>query len=318
MIRKIFFLFLIFSCSSSHESDTDLINNNGNTDPQDYDEIEYGVNEYQVTFQGLERDFIVYIPESYDHQNPSPILFVFHGFGGSNDFIMSNSGFNIISEQENFIVVYPKGSDFWGVPHWNVGGWTNSSTTDDVSFVNFLIDLISYEYNTDQNRLYATGMSNGGFFSFLLACQMSDKFAAIASVTGSMTPETFLNCDPQKEVPILQIHGTEDPLVTYDGGINTGNFLNQDWSLGIEEVLDYWVQTNYCSPNPTSVLLNDSNPNDNFWVERITFEDGYRGSVVDHYKVYGGEHNWFNNQDINSSELIWEFFSNHDINGYID
>ena len=161
-------------------------------------------------------------------------------------------------------------------------------------------------------------MSNGGFFSFLLACQMSDKFAAIASVTGSMTPETFSNCNPQKEVPILQIHGTDDPLVTYGGGINNGNFLNQDWSLGIEEVLDYWVQTNYCSENSTTFLLNDSNPNDNFWIERIIYQDGFRGSVVDHYKVFGGEHTWFNNQDINSSELIWEFFSNHDINGYID
>ncbi len=318
MIRKIFFLFLIFSCSSSYESDTDFIDNNGDTDPQDYDEIDYGVNDYQVTFQGLERDFIVYVPESYNHQNPSPILFVFHGFGGSNDLIMSYSGFNLIAEQENFIVVYPKGSDFWGIPHWNVGGWTINSTTDDVSFVNFLIDLISDEYNTDQNRLYATGMSNGGFFSFLLACQMSDKFAAIASVTGSMTPETFSNCNPQKEVPILQIHGTDDPLVTYGGGINNGNFLNQDWSLGIEEVLDYWVQTNYCSENSTTFLLNDSNPNDNFWIERIIYQDGFRGSVVDHYKVFGGEHTWFNNQDINSSELIWEFFSNHDINGYID
>ena len=318
MIRKIFFLFLIFSCSSSYESDSDLIDNNGDTDPQDYDEIDYGVNDYQVTFQGLERDFIIYVPESYNHQNPSPILFVFHGFGSSNDFIMSYSGFNLIAEQENFIVVYPKGSDFWGIPHWNVGGWTINSTTDDVSFVNFLINLISDEYNTDQNRLYATGMSNGGFFSFLLACQMSDKFAAIASVTGSMTPETFYNCNPQKEVPILQIHGTEDPLVTYGGGIDTGNFLNQDWSLGIQEVLEYWVDNNYCSASPTTFLLDDSNPNDNFSIERKIYQDGYKGSVVDHYKVHGGEHNWFNNQDINSSELIWEFFSRHDINGYID
>ena len=55
-----------------------------------------------------------------------------------------------------------------------------------------------------------------------------------------------------------------------------------------------------------------------FWIERIIYQDGFRGSVVDHYKVFGGEHTWFNNQDINSSELIWEFFSNHDINGYID
>ena len=97
MIRKIFFLFLIFSCSSSYESDTDFIDNNGDTDPQDYDEIDYGVNDYQVTFQGLERDFIIYVPESYTHDSPSAMMFVFHGFGGSNDMIMYTSDFNSIS-----------------------------------------------------------------------------------------------------------------------------------------------------------------------------------------------------------------------------
>ena len=98
-------------------------------------------------------------------------MFVFHGFGGSNDMIMYYSDFNSISERENFIVVYPQGSSFWGYPHWNVGGWTNTSSVDDIGFVDFLIELISQEYNLNQNKIYATGMYNGGFFSILIAFQ---------------------------------------------------------------------------------------------------------------------------------------------------
>ena len=238
------------------------------------------------------------------------MIFVFHGFGGSNDFIMYTSNFNSISERENFIVVYPQGSSFWGYPHWNVGGWTNGSSVNDVEFIDFLIELISDQYNINQDRVYATGMSNGGFFSYLLACQLSNKIAAIASVTGSMTNETLNNCDPGKEVPVLQIHGTEDPIVTYEGNSAIG-------SIGIESVLSYWKSNNYCD-EPKTTELYDSNPDDSFYVHRVLFDNGVNGSKVDHYKVYAGEHFWFMEDDINSSELIWEFFSQHDLNGYIN
>ena len=224
---------------------------------------------------------------------------------------MFNSDINSIAERENFIVVYPQGSSFFGYPHWNVGGWTNLSSVDDVGLIDFLIELISQEYNINHDRIYATGMSNGGFFSFLLGCQLSEKFAAVASVTGSMTNETFNECNPQREVPILQIHGTDDSIVTYNGNSAIG-------SIGVSQVLSYWSSNNYCSTNPEVSDIADSNPNDNIHVQRFLFDGGINGSVVEHYKIYGGEHVWFNYEDINSSELIWEFFSNHDINGYID
>ena len=73
--------------------------------------------------------------------------------------------------------------------HWNVGGWTLGSTIDDVGFTEALLTKISTAYTIDLQRVYSTGMSNGGYMSFLLACQLSDKIAAIASVTGSMTPQ---------------------------------------------------------------------------------------------------------------------------------
>lgn len=308
MIRIILFIILISSCSPIYENDVILTDD---VVESDYPEVDYGINEYEITFQGLDRDFIVYIPDSYEHISKSAVVFVFHGFGGSNDQIMFNSDINSIAERENFIVVYPQGSSFFGYPHWNVGGWTNSSSVDDVGLIDFLIELISQEYNINHDRIYATGMSNGGFFSFLLGCQLSEKFAAVASVTGSMTNETFNECNPQREVPVLQIHGTDDSIVTYNGNSAIG-------SIGVSQVLSYWSSNNYCSTNPEVSDITDSNPNDNIHVQRFLFDGGINGSVVEHYKIYGGEHVWFNYEDINSSELIWEFFSNHDINGYID
>ncbi len=307
---KILTLAIAFSCSSIYDNEQQINQENDVEYENQYGEIHYGISEYGITFQGLDRDFIVYIPESYKHDSSSSILFVFHGFGGSNDQIMYYSDFNVIAERENFIVVYPQGSSFFGFPHWPVGGWTNGSTTDDVSLTDFLIELISQDYNVNQDRIYATGMSNGGFFSFLLGCQLSNKFAAVASVTGSMTTETFNECNPERELPILQIHGTDDSIVTYNGNSSIG-------SIGIPEVLTYWSSNNYCNDSETT-QINDSNPNDNFYIERLLFDGGINGSVIDHYKVYGGEHVWFMREDINSSELIWEFFSHHDLNGFID
>mgnify|MGYP001436039447 CR=1 FL=1 len=227
------------------------------------------------------------------------------------EYLIAKMGFEEQDVRYKSKYLFRSGSSFFGYPHWNVGGWTNLSSVDDVGLIDFLIELISQEYNINHDRIYATGMSNGGFFSFLLGCQLSEKFAAVASVTGSMTNETFNECNPKREVPILQIHGTDDSIVTYNGNSAIG-------SIGVSQVLSYWSSNNYCSTNPEVSDITDSNPNDNIHVQRFLFDGGINGSVVEHYKIYGGEHVWFNYEDINSSELIWEFFSNHDINGYID
>ena len=273
--------------------------------------INYGINEFEVIFDEIPREYTVYIPENYNHSIPTPILFAFHGFGGSNNYIMNSAGFNEIADEENFIVVYPQGSLILNLfAHWNVGGFTQISNTDDVAFVDYLISSLSQMYNINLDRVYATGMSNGGFMSFLLACQLSNKIAAIASVTGSMTTQTLNECDPQREVPILQIHGTNDPIVPYNG--------IQEWNTPIDNVLDYWVLNNQCSPNPEINDLEDINNDNGFTVQEIIYNNGLNGSIVKHFKVNGGTHVWFQDEDINSSSLIWEFFSNYDMNGLIN
>jgi polyhydroxybutyrate depolymerase len=264
-----------------------------------------------ITHDGLERSYIIYVPASYDPTIPSALVLCFHGYSSSANTIWFYSGFNKIADTANFLVAYPQGTLLEGVTHWNVGGWTNNSTTDDIGFTNALLDSISADYSIDSTRVFATGMSNGGFMSFLLACQLSERIAAVASVTGSMTTETYNACDPQHPTPVLQIHGTSDGTVPY---------LGASWTKSISEVMDYWVDFNNTNTVATRASIEDINKGDGSTAEKIRYAAGDSCSSVTHYKITDGDHDWpgaWGNLDINASALIWDFFSQHDINGKI-
>jgi polyhydroxybutyrate depolymerase len=188
---------------------------------------------------------------------------------------------------------------------------------DDVGFTEALIDSLSAAYSIDQNRIYAVGMSNGGFMSFRLACELSSKIAAVGSVTGSMTPSTLGNCNASHPMPIIQIHGTTDPTVPYNGSAG--------WTASVTNILNHWATFNNCSPVPTVVNVPNTNVLDGSTVEKYTYENGDNCSEVVHFKVTNGQHTWpgsiFNfagtNYDINASVEIWNFISKYDIFGLI-
>jgi len=269
-----------------------------------------------IEHDGLTRDYIIYIPENYDGTQAVPLILNFHGYG-SNAFEQMNYGdFRPIADTAGFLVVQAQGELLNGISHWNVGGWTIGSTVDDVGFTSALIDSLSALYNIDTDRVYATGMSNGGFMSFLLACQLGDKIAAVAPVAGSMTPETYDECSPIHSMPILQFHGTTDNVVPYDGAI---------WTRPVQDAIDYWVDYNNCYPLPTTIQIPDTDPNDGSTVEHIIYPTGDNGVSTEHFKIYGGGHTWpgsafggsGTNYDINASAEIWKFFLKYDINGSV-
>jgi polyhydroxybutyrate depolymerase len=268
-----------------------------------------------VIHDGIQRDYILYIPAIYDGSADFPLVLNFHGFGSNANEQMFYGDFRDIADTEGFILVHPQGTSLNGSQYWNVGSpGSSGSTIDDVGFTEALIDELANLYTINLDRVYATGMSNGGFMSFLLACQLSEKIAAIASVTGSMTLDTYDNCNAQHPTPILQIHGTSDNIVPYNG--NTG-------SLSIDDVISYWVNYNNCDTNPTITTFPDLDPSDGSIVEHIVYTGGDNASTTEHMKVIGGGHTWpgsvfilpGTNQDINASNEIWEFFSRFDING---
>ncbi|MDC3344663.1 T9SS type A sorting domain-containing protein [Flavobacteriaceae bacterium] len=269
-----------------------------------------------ITHDGIERDYILYVPEIYDGSTAVPLVLNFHGFGSSASQQMFYGDFRDIADTEGFLLVHPEGTTFIGNQFWNVGFPGLSSNIDDVGFTEALIDELATLYTIDLERVYATGMSNGGFMSFLLACQLSEKIAAVASVTGSMTQDTFDDCNAQFSTPILQIHGTEDDVVPY----NENNL-----SLPISDIISYWVDFNNCETTPTTTILPDVDVSDGSTIEYSVYEDGDNGVTTEHMKVIGGGHTWpgsvlntaGTNQDIDASMEIWLFFSRYDINGLL-
>jgi polyhydroxybutyrate depolymerase len=210
------------------------------------------------------------------------------------------------------LVAHPQGTtNDQGIRFWNIG----EVDVDDVGFTAAMIDSIATDYNIDRERVYSTGMSIGGFFSHHLAGLLSDEIAAIAPVSGSMLQNMVDVSSPVHPTPVMQIHGTEDPLVPYDERPLSPY-------LSVAELLQYWVDYNNCNPTPTVTQLPDIDPDDGSTVEHIVYEGCDNNVNVEHFKIIGGSHIWPNNpgpgnHDINVSEEIWNFLSRYDINGVV-
>jgi polyhydroxybutyrate depolymerase len=267
-----------------------------------------------IVSDGIVRDYKIYVPVIYDGSTPVPLVFNFHGYGSNYIEQEQYGDFRAIADTANFILVHPNGTpDNFGTLAWNTFG---NSSTNDLLFIDNLIDSLRASYNIDTTAIYSTGMSNGGFMSYELACQLSTQFAAVASVTGSITT-TFLNaCNPQHPMPVLQIHGTNDGTVPY-----TGNFLFQP----IENVINYWVQYNNCSPNAQFNAIPNIDTTDNCTAEHYVYNGGDNGVEVEFYKILNGGHSWpsapinlnTTNMDFQANQEIWRFFRKYRLGGNI-
>jgi len=278
-------------------------NDDAKDDNYNSGECYFNTNAQSIVHNNIDREYILYVPNSYDGTSAVPILFNFHGFGGSASQFMQEADMRSLAEADTFILVYPQGSCLDGSSHWNpcpIGG-DNKSTADDVGFFESMISEISSQYNLDMERIYAAGYSNGGMMAYGLANYKSDLIAAVASVSGAM-----LNCtgSTSHPMPVIHLHGTSDAVVSYNG--------SNDWN-SVQSTLDYWTSFNNTISTPT---INTDNTG-GMTIEHYSYEQGDNSVSVEHYKYIGGEHVWFNEpyQGQNASELVWNFMSKYDING---
>lgn len=268
-----------------------------------------------IMVNGVNRDYIVYVPASYNESSFTPLMLNFHGYTLSANHQMTLGGdMRFVADTAGFILVYPQGTLLNGNTHWNVGSWTTGSMADDLGFTEAMIDALSADYNVDLNRVYSCGYSNGGYFSFELACNLSDRIAAVGSVAGVMSDRTYNACNPSHYTPVITIHGTVDGLVGYDGTYPSE-------SKSAEETINYWLNHNDLISPATAVDLADINSSDDSTIEYHLYNDDNACVSVAHYKVLGGDHDWpglAGNMDIHASAVIWNFVSNYDLNGLID
>ena len=269
-----------------------------------------GLGQY-LTNQSLQhtsgnRQYAIYIPVNYNSAQPVPLVFLFHGFTNNISNMFNDSEMQMLADTNNFIYAIPQG--LGGLPGWNIG-LNFGGNADDLGFTRSLIDRISLNYSINPKRVYAAGFSNGGFFSYQLACQMSDKIAAIASVAGSMNP-TWISgsnptCNSQHQMPILQFTGTNDNVIPIAGG-NGGTALNN--------VFNYWIDFNNTNTTPTITNINAV-------TKRTVYNNGDNGAIVEFIEIGGRGHEWPKTTTAglreNASIRIWDFFSKYDIDGLI-
>ena len=259
-----------------------------------------------LVHDNIDRFYYLYQPSNLDTNSSIAVLFALHGYGSSAMTHFNYTNYEPIANENNFIVVYPQGTTSNGLnTHWNNGGWTSKSTAKDIEFIDSVIDYIKNKIAIDETRIYSSGMSNGGYMSYHLACNLDNTFAAVVSVTGSMTNDTFDNCAPSHPTAAMQIHGVQDLTVPY---------LGSGWSKSIDDVIDYWVRYNSCSTDPERVIKYSNQ------TDYINF-DTY-GSCVNNVNVKlilhsGMGHNWpfIQNYNIDASQEVWDFVSKYDING---
>lgn len=254
---------------------------------------------------GITRTYTLYIPANYSTTQPCPVVLNLHGYGLDANQQAILSKMNSIADTAGFIVAYPEGlPDSGGRRQWNSGYGTG---VDDVGYINRLLDSIAATYVVNQQRIYATGLSNGGIMSNTLACDLNRRIAAIASVAGTMSRLQWGNCATVGAMPVMHVHGTADLVVPY-----LGNTI----FLGVNSLVNHWRGRNGLTMNSTTTAYANSVTTDGSTAELIVYKTG---SSVPVYliKVNNGGHSWpgsgvaisgTTNMDVDASVEIWRFF----------
>ncbi len=259
---------------------------------------------------GQKRDYLLYVPRSYDRSRPTPLVISMHGAGLWGAAQKETSQWNELADSRGFIVVYPSGIGGKGVRIWHVE--TGAGLMMDVRFISELIDTLKASYNIDSTRIYANGLSNGGGMSFVLSCTLSDRIAAVGMVAAAQTlPWGW--CTDHRAVPMIAFHGTADRDVPYNGGsswVSPRPFPNvSTWAAN-------WARRNRCGANPVeSTVARD--------VTRRAYTNCADDAAVVLYTIQGGGHTWpggkplpkwfvgRTTRSIDATSLMWSFFGEH-------
>ncbi len=274
-----------------------------------------------LPFDGRDRRYLVHYPVQYDPSRAWPVVLSFHGSNSNGQIQLEFTAMNETADREGFIVVYPFGTgERERLLFWNAGnccGYAKKEQVDDVGFVAALLDQLAGEIHLDAARLYAAGMSNGAMMAYRLASEMADRFAAVATVAGTMGTET---CHPSRPVAIIHFHGADDEFVPVNGGVGRRSVSGTS-HYSVEHSIQAWVAANGCSPDPEVNRLNAA-VDDGTSTTRYTYRSGRENSEVVLYLIAGAGHIWpgrpprphylgKTTYNLNANDLIWEFFQRH-------
>ena len=298
MVKKLRFLFLLAFAALA------MVNCNrssGGKNPPASSDM------FALSFQhdAIERVAWIHVPENYDSTTALPVVLNFHGYGGYATAHAATTGMRATSDSFQFLLVYPQGSLLGTDPHWNnaLPGPDNKSDADDLGFTSELLRLLDSAFLIDRERVYACGYSNGGMMSYALGCYLNNEIAAVASISGCLG-DTSATCAPQHPTATLNIHGTNDDVIAYNGSSEI---------ISAPDAVAFWAVKN----NTQAIPTNTTSATTSYDVEHIRYEQGDSNVTAEHIKVLGGGHVWYRFEENGASmnTLIWEFFDRFDIYG---
>lgn len=269
-------------------------------------EEKHGDHRESARIKDADRKYTVHVPPSYNDQTPMPLVIALHGHAQTGEIIAKNTKLNELSDKEGFIAVYPDARIWAGEEAWRAWDTDNGllppgEDADDVSFLRTIIEKTEQDYKIDPKRIYLAGLSNGGMMSFRAAGDLSDKIAAIAVVSGAMGGSEPA---PEHQISVLNIHGTADRIVPYNGLKNVPSSLT---SIGLPKfkpmqyATDFWVEQNKITNPPIVIERNGV-------IER-RFINSVTGAEVNEYTMVGGRHVPPNFAGITNT--VWNFFEAH-------
>jgi polyhydroxybutyrate depolymerase len=257
-----------------------------------------GLSERILTVGQIERTYYLYVPKEFDPGEAVAVVLIFHGFGQEGSYMVPATGFNQLADANGFLAVYPNGSDPSGELSWNAGdccGYAYQNAVDDTAFVRRILDDLGDWAVIDPQRIFATGFSNGGLFSYRLACDLSETIAAVAPVSGTLFYEA---CRPKQPVSVIHIHGMADDIVPYAGGKVYGT----TWPPAAKGITA-WAGFDGCESSP------QTEPSG---IATRTFYSSCReGTAVELFLLKDLGHRWPSKGIWPASQTIWDFFIAH-------
>ncbi len=281
----------------------------------------FGNSQRSITVDGRERTFEVHVPPGYKGEQAVPLVVALHGRGGTGHRIVGLTHFDDVADAHGFLVAYPDGLN----ASWADGRGATSSDKDGIDDVKFLSELIrklTRDYKIDSSRVFVTGISNGGFMSQRVACELSSQVAAVGVVAATMGEITASHCHPGKPVSVMLIQGAQDPLVPIQGG-PMGPNGSRGMILSLKDAAKKWIGFDACDSKPEITTLQDKAA-DGTSIRREAFTGCKGGAEIVVYTVEGGGHTWpggkaylsesiigKTSHNMDASEVLWEFFSKH-------
>jgi polyhydroxybutyrate depolymerase len=275
--------------------------------------------------EGDARDVVLHLPPAYDGESKLPLVIVLHGGAGNGEHIQRLTEMDADADEYGFVVAYPDGSGRLDerLFTWNAGhccGYAFENNTDDIGFLELLIDRLVSHYNIDPQRVYIAGISNGGMMAYRAGVELADKVAAIAPIAGSIGGQASANTqllvpnEPSHPVAVIAFHGMEDQHVLYIGG-NSPLAVDGRIDLSVAGSINFWVSANACD----TVASQETQAEGNIVIDRYTNCNG--GADVVLFTIVDGGHAWpgarrglvsdLPTQDISANQMMLEFFLAH-------